>query len=85
MAKPILIVKHDKRFDKELYMEVFESIKKNLENEYHLIMFYDSNISGFDFQVYNSEKLSPIDLEEIERIVYYSEKRRAYEQEKETK
>lgn len=67
MAKPILVVKLKQEYDKrEYFKSIKELLKKELNDEYHVIITADISFKAVSFECFNDCKgLPDIDIEQL--------------------
>lgn len=69
MPKPILIVRLPKEYaDKQEPKELHKSINTAFNEEYHVFVVF-GNYDDIRFEVFNSDKIEPIELEKLKSIV----------------
>lgn len=69
MAKPIFVIRIQRKDDVD-YVEEAEHINSLLNYEYHVLILYQSDLGEkIIMDCYNSEKIEPIEIEELKKIV----------------
>jgi hypothetical protein len=77
MSKPIFIIKFsqpDNRTDLEKHQQQFDSLTKKL-SDYHVLFSFHDDISGIQFECFNSSQVPEITIEELKsKVLEYLEK-----------